>query len=133
MGYEVYITRATSHMETKEFPISIEEWRAVVDADDEIVLSPEDWYWMRDESGEVHRFRQWLFIPRGTFFSFSDGAVHIKSPDRATMAKMVALAAKLNAIVLDEDGGSRYGPDGAWVPAEPTQKTKRSWWSRLRF
>ncbi|MFH0130041.1 hypothetical protein ACGLHS_07510 [Variovorax sp. VaC1] len=133
MGYEIYITRAPSHLQTKEFPISRGEWQDVADSDDELVYSNEDWYERRLDSGEVERMHPWRYIkhPDRPPLWFSDGAVHTKSPDQATIAKLVSLAKRLNAIVLDEDGGSSYGADGTWKPWEPPADPRLPWWKRL--
>jgi hypothetical protein len=43
----------------------------------------------------------------------------------------VSLAQTLNAIVLDEDGGSSYSADGTWKPWEPPSRPTVPWWKRL--
>src|SRR4051794_2505579 len=106
MGYELYITRALSHLQTTEFPISAHEWREVADLDDELLYATDRWYDRRLGSGQLERFHPWLYVkhPSSPALYFMDGAVSTKSPDQSTIAKMVALATKLDAIVIDEDG-----------------------------
>jgi hypothetical protein len=133
MGYELYITRAPSHLQTREFPISRGEWQDVVDFDDELVYSTNDWYERRLDTGETERLHPWRYVkhPNRPLLWFSDGAIHTTSPDQATIAKLVSLAQTLNAIVLDEDGGSSYSADGTWKPWEPPSRPTVPWWKRL--
>lgn len=136
MGYEIYITRAPSHLQTTEFPISANEWRDVAEVDHELLYATDHWYDRRVGSGPIERFHPWLYVkhPKSPALWFIDGAVSTKSPDQATIAKMVALATKLDAIVLDENGGSSYGEDGSWKPWEPPATPAapiRPWWKRL--
>lgn len=122
MGYDLFITRANDHLQTADHPISEEEWQRVAQSDPSLSLSTEDYYDRRGKDGTVERFHPFLWIthPDSPPFMLIDGAIEIKSPDEATILKLVDLAGKLGAHVLDEEDG-RYsvGGDGgvAYQPA----------------
>lgn len=106
MGYEVFVTRAPSHLETKDHPISEAEWLEVAAADPSLRHSDEDYYERRGKSGNTERFHPWLWTghPDEPPLWFIDGAVQIKNPDDATISKLVQLAGALKARVIGEEG-----------------------------
>jgi hypothetical protein len=118
MGYDLYITRAESWLDTKKAPILQGEWNSVVEADPELELSTED-YDERQVKRKIERVHAviWTTHPDRVPLWFADGAVRTKNPDTATVKKLVALARKLNAKVLGEEN-EEYGSNGESLPRE---------------
>lgn len=112
MGYELYITRASSWLETKRSPISKEEWEKIVAEDQELQLSTDDYY-ERMQDAKRERFHPiiWTTHPDRVPLWFIDGAIEVKNADQSTVRKMVQLARKLNARVIGE-AEEEYGEDG---------------------
>jgi hypothetical protein len=105
-GWDVYITHASEFYETKGHPISEADWLAVVSSDSTLQLSADDYYDRREGDGTVKRYHPfvWTEHPDRPPLFFMDGAAHCPSPDEQTMIKMMEIARKLGAKVLDEDG-----------------------------
>ena len=116
MGYDLYITRAKSWLETEQSPIPQSEWDEVVAADAELEISTEDFYERKGARGD-ERFHAiiWTAHRDRVPLWFIDGAIQTKNPDEATVMKMVQIAKKLKARVIDEDD-AEYGPDGNPLP-----------------
>ncbi len=112
MGYELYITRARSWLETEAAPIPEAEWNAVIISDPELEISLEDYY-DRTKDGVIQRVQPaiWKIHPDRVPFWYGDGAINTKSPDKATICKMAQISQKLRARVLDE-ADEEYGTDG---------------------
>ena len=106
MGYDVFITRAGLLNESSQHPIPKVDWRALVQADSSLQVSPGDYYERRTKDGRTERFEMvlWTAHPDRPPFMLIDGAVQIKSPDEATIQKMVEMAGKLGARVVGEEG-----------------------------
>jgi len=138
MGYEVHITRANEWTESKKTPVALADWEAYVNADPEMRLDgfaetttpqgetirieiPGIAVWTSYSGHEVDGNMAW--------FSWFNGRVSVKSPDKEILQKMHAIAEALNAIVLGDEG-ERYDADGKsdWEPPTP-QSTP--WWKRL--
>lgn len=81
MGYEVFVHRADDWSGAAERPILAGEWLALVESHPELTRGP-----------------------GGDPFDFDDGKLVAKTLDRATLAKLLAIAAKLGARVQGEEG-----------------------------
>ncbi|HZH30477.1 MAG TPA: hypothetical protein VEY11_06915 [Pyrinomonadaceae bacterium] len=110
MGYDLYITRAPSWLETEEYPISESEWKVVVAADPSLSVS-EDFWFERSKGESVERIKAviWDGHPERVPFWFYDGAISAKNPDDETIEKMVEIAEKLRAHVLGEEDEEHLG------------------------
>ena len=77
MGYELYITRAEFLWETQENPIAEEEWRAVANADSDLLLDTSSHLDYQVATGEIKRVHPWILKghPNRSPFWFRDGAV----------------------------------------------------------
>jgi hypothetical protein len=106
MSYNLYITRADNFWEAKEFPVKESEWRAVAEADPSLQYSIDDYYERRVEDGQAETIHPWLYmsLPETPPLWYEDGAIVAKNPDPRFIVKMVALAAKLDAHVIGEEG-----------------------------
>ena len=118
MGYDLHITRADEWLESDQYPITREEWIALVAADPELKF---------DEPNDPH-FAVWpgpCSYPDGTWFDWSEGRISTKNPDQAILAKLLQMATLLQAKVQGDDGECythcNQAPTGYSVP-------KRPWW-----
>jgi hypothetical protein len=96
MGYDVHITRAANWVESESNPIRFEEWLAVVASDPELkqddLNGPHDFLWVAKDGQVLSPLWWWR------------GRIYTKNPDRATIGKMLEIAARFGAIVQgDED------------------------------
>lgn len=90
-------------MDTEEFPISEQEWMAVVEDDDELLTSPDDArsYYRTNGAPERQFGVKWSW--NYAMLWYGNGAISVKNPDDETIAKMVQIANKLKARVLGEE------------------------------
>jgi hypothetical protein len=109
MGYELYITRASSWLEKEEHPIRPEEWQAIVDTDSTLFVSQEDYYQRTGRDGQIEIFHPifWTEDKDENCLWYIDGAIECKNPSRAWISKMVEIARRLHARVLGE-GDEEY-------------------------
>ena len=97
MGYDVHITRAARWNENAGREIASDEWLALVDEDDELTLDPPNgpyaalWKAARASAGSG-------------WFDWHDGNVYTTNPSRGAVAKMLAIAERLSALVQGDDG-----------------------------
>jgi hypothetical protein len=95
MGYDLHITRRDAWADAGR-DIPLEEWLTLVGADPELRLRTDhgtgDVMW----TGGPDRRERWL--------RWDDGNVSTKNPDEALVAKMVAIAERLQAHVQGDDG-----------------------------
>jgi hypothetical protein len=99
MGYDLHITRAADWTESASAPIRAEEWLDLVRRDPEFELDglngPYFAHWKNADSIQ----EGWL--------DWSAGQIYTKYPDSSLLRKMVAIADRLGAIVVGDDG-ERY-------------------------
>lgn len=94
---ETYLTRVPpdqwGEVGTDAFPISHEEWLDFVASDDDLVaIDGQDDQW------------QLRSHPEGEPLRFENGAIRIDKDDSTTIEHMVAMAQRLGAFVIDENG-----------------------------
>ena len=108
MGYDLHITKAESWVDASDHPIPRDAWERVVEFDPELVASPDHYYELRDESGNLSRVygTLWTSHSDDAVFWFQGGEVTAKNPDDLTILKMLGLADRLDARVLGDDGES---------------------------
>ena len=105
MGYDVYITRAESWLDSKDSPISDAEWRALVAADPTLRINTRDYADRETEDGSIERQHpvEWSGSKDENCLWFQDGAIVCKNPSRQWISKMVEFAKKLGARVVGEE------------------------------
>jgi hypothetical protein len=134
MGYDVFITRADLPEESRKAPISSQEWTALVKSDSSLRISPTDYYEHKSSDGGTERIPTviWTAHPGQPPFLLLDGAVQIKSPDKATIEKMMAMAAKLQARVVGEEG-ELYSSDSVAPEGVVAKAGTSSWplWKKM--
>ncbi len=120
MGYNLYITRASSSLESADHPISKAEWKIVVESDPSFCISAEDYSERFTDEGATERTYAVIWREHGdpVPFWYEDGAIQTKNPDEKTIDKMVQLAKKLNARVLGEED-EEYLPGGKATRPQP--------------
>ena len=113
MGYDVHITRAQDWTESAAHPITFDEWKAYIRSDREMRLdnraqatttsgetvtteSPGLAVWVAWKKDGVEGGHAW--------FSYDDGAITVKDPDRDILRKMFRVAAALKARVQGDEG-----------------------------
>jgi hypothetical protein len=124
MGYNLHITRADDWVDSERQPIRAQEWLAVVAEDPELRLHPTGGPYLAVWPGPCR-------YPDGTWFDWLDGRVFTKHPDRATVAKMLQLAARLGARVQGDHGEWYTAPvDMPWdEESRPAgERPRRPWW-----
>ena len=125
MGYEVHITRADDWTLSQQHPILEKEWLEVVHSDPTLQVSEEDF--LGDGTDQGHRAVVWLAHPGKPQFWYGNGMVTKKHPDEPTLAKMVEIAQRLNARVIDDDGADIVEEE----ESSSTEQNHRSWWQKL--
>jgi len=109
MGYDLHITRADNWFESDEKPISLTEWKDIINKDQSLRMDGVAETVLPD--GTTMRYENdgltiWL---SGTddehyYFDFRNGEIVLKNPDDYVIEKMKELAIKLNARVIGDDG-----------------------------
>ena len=111
MGYDLHITRSTDWAQNTGMEIDAEEWLAVINEDPELNPDPANGpYAVRWSSS--------------AWFDWFEGNIFTTDPERATVAKMLALAQRL-AGVVQGDGGEFYESAREWTPGESPSKRRR--------
>ncbi|MEK9496091.1 hypothetical protein V2H77_06430 [Photorhabdus sp. P32] len=95
MGWELHITRAECFSMNEDCQISSDEWLALVAEDDELFID--------ERSGQFHAIWTGKSVDEDPWLAWSDGNIHTKHPDTALYCKMLQIAEKLNAKVVDDD------------------------------
>ena len=104
MVYELHITRSTDWSENIGQEIPEDEWLALIAEDPELVPDTKNGPYSVTWSS--------------TWFDWSDGNIFTADPNRATVAKMLALAGRLSGVVQGDDG-EFYETSRDWPKAEP--------------
>lgn len=96
MGYDVHITRSDDWSKNASHAIAADEWLVVVDADPELQLDPENGPYAAVWTPKTGRNEGW--------FDWYEGNVFTTNPSRPAVAKMIALAERLSALVQGDEG-----------------------------
>lgn len=135
MGYYLNIIRKKDYTDWEEDSnISLEEWFAFIELDEELELFPEDnhspvglCYWLAHvyEGTDYH-----------ICFDYGQGRIGAKNPDEETIAKMIRMANILQGKVEGDNGewyddtyletGKAIFPDREDI--KPVTPVKKPWW-----
>lgn len=96
MGWELHIIRTENWFDSASNPISSEEWLQLVDDDKELSKDRKNVEFFAILSGQSQHNGPWL--------DWNNGRISTKHPDEALYCKMMQIADKLNAVVVDEGG-----------------------------
>ena len=123
MGYDLHITRRAQWHATDGPAITVEQWRAFVDADPDLRMD--------DSLGEDVALWSGGRVPG--WIAWRDGNLETTHPDDALLRKMVAIAGALDARAVGDDG-ERYDADGVAHPAPRPGLFARlkAWWQAQR-
>jgi hypothetical protein len=103
MGYDLHITRRLEWADDNGPEITLEEWKAYVESDDEVQPDadngPTDFLWT------AHPKNPWPLW-------WNRGEIYTKNPDEIAFGKLIAIAERLDAKVQGDDG-EVYRADGA--------------------
>jgi hypothetical protein len=111
MGYDVHITRADTWTDSEEAPIAGDEWKAFVDAAQDL-----EWAHERPWANMEVDLVVWTAVPDGSeWLALLYGNIESKNPGEPFRARMYEIAAALSARVQGDDG-ELYGPDGQPLP-----------------
>jgi hypothetical protein len=124
MGYDLTLTRGRFGWDNAGKEITADDVRTLVAADASLAET---------SGGDNLPGVQWLTHPAGdeVVFWLLDGNLVVKNPDRATITRLVELAARLDARVVGDDG-EVYARDGTWsnpdaeTSSRPTSPGRRS-------
>lgn len=105
MGVEFYITRADFWADNNDAQITSEEWLSCVDSDDELRIDPRNGDCHALWSGPSRYDEPWL--------DWSGGNIYTTWPDTDLYLKMLKIATRLNAKVMDEEG-TVYSDESGW-------------------
>ncbi|EAU0443580.1 hypothetical protein HNS87_001024 [Salmonella enterica] len=126
MGWELHIVRTECWFDSASDPISREEWLQLVNDDEELTVDNVNGDSYAIWSGQSKYDEPWL--------GWDDGRISTKHPDEALYCKMLQVAEKLNAVVVDDDDHKYLLPSDlmnpSWAKSSPTDK-KQSLWVRL--
>jgi hypothetical protein len=126
MGWELHIIRTENWFDSASDPISSVEWLQLVDDDKELSIDSKNGEFFAIWSGQSKYDESWL--------DWNDGRISTKHPDEDLYCKMLHMADKLNAVVVDEDDHKYLLPSDlmnpSWANSSPSGK-KQSLWARL--
>ncbi|EBO4933724.1 hypothetical protein DO259_16745 [Salmonella enterica] len=109
MGWEPHIVRTENWLDSASNPISSEEWLQLVNDDKELSIDSKNGDFFAIWSGQSEHDEPWL--------DWSDGRISTKHPDEALYCKMLQVAEKLNAIVIDDDDHKYLLPSDLMNPS----------------
>lgn len=123
MGWELHIIRTENWFDSASNPISGEEWLQLVDDDNELSIDRNNGDFFAIWSGQSEHDEPWL--------DWNDGRISTKHPDEALYCKMLQIADKLNAVVVDEDDHkyllSSDLMNSSWANTSSTTKNTSLW------
>lgn len=123
MGWELHIVRTEHWFDSANDLISSEEWLQLVDDDNELSIDRKNGEFFAIWSGQSEHDEPWL--------DWNDGRISTKHPDAALYCKMLQVAEKLNAIVVDEDNHKYLLPsdliNSSGATSLPTSKKQSLW------
>ncbi|EDR9797266.1 hypothetical protein CBJ02_004406 [Salmonella enterica subsp. enterica serovar Zongo] len=126
MGWELHIVRTENWFDSASDPISREEWLQLVNDDEELTVDNVNGDSYAIWSGQSEHAEPWL--------GWDDGRISTTHPDEALYCKMLQVAEKLNAVVVDDDDQKYLLPSDlmnpSWAKSLTTDK-KQSLWERL--
>lgn len=126
MGWELHIVRTENWFDSSNNPISSDEWLQIINDDEELSVDKTKGDFFAVWSGQSEHDEPWL--------EWNDGRISTKHPDEALYCKMLLIAKKLNAVVVDEDdhkyilSSDLLNP--SWENSSPAVK-KYSFWDKL--
>lgn len=126
MGWELHIVRTENWFDSADDPVSSEEWLQLVHDDKDLSIDDKNGEFFAIWTGQSEHDEPWL--------NWNDGRISTKHPDEALYCKMLQIAKKLNAVVVDEDDHKYTLPtdllNPSWANPPDTVK-KHSFWDSI--
>lgn len=126
MGWELHIVRTENWFDSASNPIRREEWVHLIDNDKELAIDKRNGDYFAKWSNHQARDESWL--------DWDNGRIYTKQPEEALYCKMLQIAKKLDAVVLDDDDRKYLLPSDLKYPSwanSPTDNRKISLWRKL--
>lgn len=106
MGYDVHITRAIKWYESKETPISLQEWKEYIENDPEFDILEEAAISL--PNGSIMSYANegmamWIGGEEEVLFDYHEGQIVVKGPDDDVIKKMKEIASRLQAKVQGDE------------------------------
>ncbi len=141
MGYELHIIRNAEPSEDDfDGGIDAAEWQSYVEGDPSLRLDgyaeahgpngetlrvSDDWIAVWTDHPTANGENGWAWL------HYRSGEICVKNPDQELLAKMLSIAADLDAIVFGDDGEVYERPDDHGVPSAAALAPKpasKPWW-----
>lgn len=126
MGWELHIVRTENWFDSASNPIRSEEWMKLINDDEELSLDKINGGYIAIWSGHSQPGEAWL--------DWEDGRIYTKHPNEDLYCKMLQIANKLDAVVVDDDDHKYLLPSDLNNPSWANSSTaaiKISLWRRL--
>ncbi|MCP4148723.1 MAG: hypothetical protein GY757_13330 [bacterium] len=136
MGYEIHITRAEDWLDSENSPISLEEWVAFIEKNDDFRLdgyaetTSNQGVTIRVENAGLAVWTAYSDHEEGkrmVWFNYCNGRIVVKNPDKEIIKRMYRVARYFNAAVQGDDG-EIYNEKGKSELSEQPGNQKKKWW-----
>lgn len=127
MGWELHIVRTENWFDSANNPIKSEEWIQLIDNDEELSIDKKNGDFFAIWSDHQAHDEPWL--------DWNDGRIYTKQPGEALYCKMLQIASKLDAVVVDDDDRKYILPSDlknpSWANSSANTEKKISLWRKL--
>ncbi|WP_337025294.1 hypothetical protein [Pantoea anthophila] len=127
MGWELHIVRTENWFDSANEPIKSEEWLQLVDSDEELSIDKKNGDFFATWNVHQPHDEPWL--------EWCDGRIYTKQPCEALYCKMLQIASKLDAFVVDDDDRKYLLPSDlrnpSWASLSADTVKKSSLWRKL--
>lgn len=104
MSYDLHVVRTDNRLDADDALILLPDVDALIEADNELEWSTEDWVDMRDgQKRKPTRYFMILWHGDPCFWWYRN-EIRCSSPSEERTGKLVGIATKLNAKVVGDDG-----------------------------
>ena len=140
MGYDLHIVRNEQWWDEEVGGgIPLAEWSSFVETDDTMRMDNlaevklPDGSTLRTESEGLAVWTEYAgneVDGNQAWFAFRDDAIVVKNPDQDILAKMLEVAASLNAKIVGDDGEEYVSPSDHGVPTRQMMlmSERKPWW-----
>lgn len=126
VGWELHIVRTENWFDSASNPIKSEQWIQLINNDEELSIDKKNGGFFAIWSGHPSHDESWL--------GWDDGRIYTKQPDEALYCKMLQIANKLDAVIVDDDDHKYLLPSDLKNPSwanSSTNTKKNSLWRKL--
>lgn len=127
MGWELHIVRTENWFDSSNDPITSEEWLQLVDNDEELSIDNNNGDFFAIWRAPQAQDEPWL--------DWEVGRIYTKQPSEALYCKMLQIASKLDAVVVDDDDHKYLLPSDlenpSWANSSSDNEKNTSLWRKL--